>query len=146
MFTSSTISSYVYDLIIQLHLWSAPSFETILETIHLLDSLLLRTYRQLNLRHSTAPTFNQQRLHRCYTSTAILHPCTPFEYDLLNKDLIFNLTYLSFSFASQPLLIRNHLQVQHIYLSRNRYFTDCHITLPLFFEVDSLSSALSIEQ
>ena len=56
--TSSTVSSYVYNLTIQLHLQSAPKPETILKTILILLSSCRQKLIDSCQRLSTSSTFN----------------------------------------------------------------------------------------
>ena len=64
-----------------------------------------------------------RRQHRHYTATAILHPCTPFVNDSLNKGLTFKTYSLSWSFSSQS-LISKLLQDRRIWRSHKSMITD----------------------
>ena len=80
--TSSTVSRY---LTIRASLTTCTKHRD----TDLQNSLSPRTFRQPSLRLSTATTFNTTDTTQTLYNNSDLHPCTPFVYDSLNKDLAF---------------------------------------------------------
>ena len=92
---------------------------------NLLDLLLAKTYRQLNLYLSTAPTFNATKTTQTLYSSSGLHLHKPFMYNSLNKGLAFYTNPLVFIILlSSPLSITSfykHLWDWHIYQSSKNH-------------------------